>query len=198
MPRKANNLTGQKFGRLTAVKRVGSAENGTAMWECSCECGAVVSVRSVVLTSGRSKSCGCLMKELASIRMTTHGMSRTPTWYSWDSMIARCTRESHPAFAAYGGRGIKVCNRWRESFEDFLADMGERPEGMTLDRKDGNKGYEPENCRWATATTQSNNRGDFNVTVVRDGKEITVRELAKDEGVSLSHAYRLAHKESAE
>ena len=194
MARKAVDLAGKKFGRLTAVERNGATKSGNAVWRCRCDCGSESDVESSKLTSGKTKSCGCLMKDEAAKRMKTHGMSKTPTWYSWDAMVRRCTDESFEPYKRYGGRGIKVCESWMR-FENFLADMGERPEGTTLDRRDNDKGYEPDNCRWATFEEQSNNRGDYNLKVERGGENITVAQLAEIDGVSLSEAYRRANKE---
>lgn len=194
MARKVIDLTGKKFGRLMVVERNGATKSGNAVWLCKCDCGNESNVESSKLTSGKTKSCGCLMKDEASKRMKTHGMSKTPTWYSWNAMVRRCTDESFEPYKRYGARGIKVCDSWMK-FENFLADMGERPEGTTLDRRDNDKGYEPGNCRWATSEEQSNNRGDYNVKVERDGASVTVAQLAEIDGVSLSEAYRRANKE---
>src|SRR5690606_22328544 len=120
---------------------------------CRCVCGTTIVVFASNLTRDHSKSCGCQRIPHKEIK---HGMSRTPTYKSYESMKQRCLNPNATGYEIYGGRGIKVCDRWLESFEIFLADMGERPEGMTIDRVDRNGNYEPSNCRWATVETQQN------------------------------------------
>lgn len=109
------------------------------------------------LRSGHAKSCGCLHSEIVAKNKTIHGQLKTPAYFSWQAMIGRCTNPNHIAYPWYGARGIKVCESWL-TFANFFADMGERPEGTTLDRKDNEKGYEPGNCRWATRQEQDANR----------------------------------------
>jgi hypothetical protein len=165
-PWRRKDLSGQRFGRLVAVRDVGS--NGKRrLWECRCDCGNISVVDASNLVD-HTRSCGCLKSEIAAknavIRSTTHGYSpangRTPTYNSWQAMKGRCLDVNHHAYARYGGCGITVCERWME-FENFLADMGERPAGKTLDRHpDPFGGYEPTNCRWATPKEQQHNRRD--------------------------------------
>jgi hypothetical protein len=116
--------------------------------------------------------------------MTTHGRNRTKTYQTWGGMIQRCTNPKAPYYECYGGRGITVCDRWRNSFEDFLADMGEKPKGLTIDRIDVNKGYSPENCRWADLETQARNTSRSR-TFTRNGVTKHLFEWAEESDVPL-------------
>jgi hypothetical protein len=152
--------TGQRFGRLVVVEF--HSMNPTR-WLCRCDCGEKAVVPSKNLRKGRTRSCGCLRREVASRSSnldarTTHGMSGTPTYVSWQSMIQRCTNPGCPSWCYYGEIGVTVCDRWR-TFAGFLEDMGERPAGTSLDRyPDPTGDYVPSNCRWATPTEQVRNR----------------------------------------
>lgn len=166
---KFHDLTGRQFGRLTVLRCAGSSPYGGAVWRCQCFCGQRCAVRGGSLRRGTTKSCGCLRRERTAERgrkgqaAFTHGHTAegkcSREYISWRSMIERCTYPKHKSFKDYGGRGITICERWLHSFENFLADMGLRPQGMTLDRYPNNDGnYEPSNCRWATANEQRANR----------------------------------------
>jgi hypothetical protein len=144
---------GRRFGRLVLV------EQTKRRCTCICDCGQRTIVDSGNLTSGNTRSCGCLRHEHPGAKPKHGHGHRTPTYSSWQSMLDRCTNPNHVYFRLYGGRGITVCDRWR-SFENFLADMGLRPEGRSLDRVDPDGIYEPTNCRWATAVEQRRNRRD--------------------------------------
>lgn len=141
------DLEGKVFGSLTAIRAVN--HKGFRSWLCECVCATTHTVHTRSLMSGKTTSCGCT-------RRTRNGKSHTPTYQSWANMRKRCLNEKDRAYTNYGGRGIEVCDRWHD-FENFLADMGERPTGLTLERKDNGKGYEPSNCVWATRTEQNRN-----------------------------------------
>jgi hypothetical protein len=158
VPGKAKDITGVKFGRFLVVKRDGSNRDGSARWECVCDCGTRKTVGGRELWRGRTISCGCLNAEILANRARTHGMSGHPAYQSWVEMRTRCHNSSRDSYQDYGGRGIRVCDRWRDSFESFWADMGSTYEpGLTIDRIDVNKGYEPGNCQWATRKQQNRN-----------------------------------------
>lgn len=145
---------GQKYRRLTVVRPV--VVDGKHRWESVCECGAIRISRACDLLGGHHRSCGCAQGKQKG-REKTHGMTKTPTHRTWSGMLTRCRNPRNQHYAAYGGRGIKVCPRW-SNFENFVTDMGVRPEGTSLDRIDPNGNYEPSNCRWTDTLTQNRNR----------------------------------------
>jgi len=183
------DLTGQRFGRLTVVEKAERATDGRALWRCTCECGGEKITRAQRLSSGATRSCGCLGREKSAERAPdlsranrTHGMTDTPEYESWSAMVQRCTNQRNPDYSGYGGRGITVCGRWRTSFEAFYADMGPRPAETSLDRIDVNGNYEPGNCRWATRKEQQRNTRR-NRLVMAFGEELPLAEWAERIGI---------------
>ena len=155
------DLTGKRFGRLTVAWPAG-IRNRDNFWFCFCDCENSRAISSMNLRTGDTKSCGCLRKEVTTRRMLKHGHNRkkhvTVEYNAWTHMIQRCTNKKNKNYFDYGGRGIRVCSRWRK-FENFLADVGRRPKGKTLDRFPNTSGnYKPGNVRWATPKEQANNR----------------------------------------
>lgn len=166
MPKRLN-LIDLRFERLLVVAQSATV-NSKTHWLCRCECGVEVVVMGALLTTKQTRSCGCLKRDMdqsATARMgqlrhghAGHGPRRTREYFTWQSMVQRCTNPNSGNWADYGGRGITICDRWRDSFEMFLADMGPKPRGSSIDRIDNNKGYEPGNCEWTTSKAQNRNK----------------------------------------
>jgi hypothetical protein len=189
--------SGTRFGRLvvqarTEKKRASSHE---AWWLCLCDCGGTKSVSSSGLKRGTVQSCGCLQAESNRIKAAAnvrHGYAKQSaaphirhTHRAWIALRQRCINPRTPAFGHYGGRGIDVCERWLQSFENFLADMGTRPDGLTLERLDNNKGYGPDNCKWGTRKEQSNNTR-HNVKVEYNGVVLNLTQWAERTGIKFN------------
>lgn len=158
------DLTGMTFGRWGVIAFDSIGSSGRACWLCRCSCGHESVVRGDLLRRGVSQSCGCLAREHSAERLIKHGYcadgryNGNPTYVSWKGMKQRCYDPNVDQYPRYGGRGVNVCDRWRDSFENFVADMGERLPGTTLDRIDPYGNYEPGNCRWADVWTQNANQ----------------------------------------
>lgn len=155
---------------------------------CVCDCGTEKIVAARRLTGGYVKSCGCMARDPVVLRRVTHGMSKTPEYIAYSSMKQRCINPADTNFLHYGGRGIVVCDRWMESFENFLSDMGLRPPGGTIDRIDNNGPYSPENCRWATQKTQARNQRSNRIIEFR-GARMPLSAAAELAGLNYNTAY---------
>lgn len=187
MPR-LQDITGKKFGRWTVIQQAGKTDRRMSLWLCRCTCGIERVVRQGALASGSSVSCG--KHHLANLK---HGYARkgkrSPEYDAWINMRARCERATRKDFKRYGGRGIVVCKHWK-TFETFLQDMGQRPSPQhSVDRIDNNKGYSPENCRWALEEEQQRNRRD-NHWVTYKGQRLTLSALARKTGIPQPTLYQ--------
>lgn len=181
--KKALDLTGQRFGRLVVEARDLSYKKA-AYWICKCDCGGSTTVQSTHLRSGATQSCGCLNSENVRKRRTSHGSSRSKLYRTWCSMKDRCYREKNKHYENYGGRGITVCQEWKESFEAFetWAMANGYRDDLTIERIDVNGNYEPSNCKWATNKEQQNNRRN-NHFLTYDGKTQTIAQWAEETGL---------------
>lgn len=185
--RKDAHFVGLRFGRLIVLELGGKSPRGHFLWLCKCDCGTEKLFIASNVRSNFSKSCGCLLKESqkAAKHLVTHGLSATATYKSWSAAKSRCGNPSNAAYRHYGGRGIRMCDEWKSSFEEFFSCLGEKPSGKTLDRINVNGHYEPGNCRWATASEQRNNVR-CNRLIIVDNVEMTVGEAYIKSGVKIS------------
>lgn len=181
---KFNNLENKRFGRWIVVKKTNERSSGSVVWLCRCDCGSIKKIRSSCLTHGETLSCGCLRTELFKNRITKHGMSSTLAYRAWWAMKSRCNNPKNRRYKDYGGRNIKICERWKV-FENFHKDMGDKPSVKSLDRIDNNKGYEPSNCKWSTSIEQLNNTRR-NSYITYKGITKTISEWARYLGIEYS------------
>ena len=164
------NLIGEKFGRLTIIRFLGKDSNKHFIWLCRCDCGVEKTIIGQLLRNGKTKSCGCLRSELSAIKSTTHGQSKTNEYKAWKKMIGRCFCKTDKHYKDYGGRGISVCDRWRDSYMNFISDMGQKPSPKHSVGRINNEGdYCPENCRWENQFQQMSNTR-HNRFIEYDGK----------------------------
>lgn len=188
---------GQLFGRLTAVKETNPAPH--AHWFCTCECGHTIITKASNLTSGDTQSCGCLKLDLLATRSTTHGLRHTPEYAIWTALKTRCTNPKADNYERYGGKGIRVCSEWVDSFSTFYKDMGPRPSSEhSIERNDSNGNYEPSNCRWATRIEQANNKSNNRFIKGPDGKLDTIANVARIIGVNSSAIRARLHRGMSE
>src|SRR6516162_1801432 len=175
------DLTGRKFGRWTVLGRAHNSIAGQTRWRCQCSCGKCGIVQGASLKRPSGGSCGCANIDATVARSTKHGHATngiSPTYHTWAGMKSRCTNPLHKNYSLYGGRGIIVCERWLNSFEAFLADMGEKPAKKSLDRINNDGPYSPENCRWASQKQQCRN-SKINRLITCNGVTKTIIEWSE-------------------
>lgn len=181
------DLTGQRFGRLTVIERAPNKGNKT-MWLCKCDCGNVKTVDSYLLKSGQTMSCGCLHREMVSKQHTKHGGRHERIYAVWCCMKARCYNPNNKNYADYGGRGTTVCNEWTDkatgfqTFREWAMKNGYK-DTLSIERKDVNGHYEPSNCRWATQKEQCNNRRS-NHMITYDNRTMTLTQWSEELGIN--------------
>lgn len=189
------DISGKRFARLLVIRR-SDLKGGKPRWECACDCGNAVIVIGGNLTNGHTRSCGCLQSQRTSESHLKHGFSDTVEYHAWRSAMKRCTDPIHPEYQRYGGRGITMSDRWTASFEAFLADMGPRPSGMTLDRIDNDGPYTGPcheypngNCRWATIPEQNRNKR-ATIRITHHGETLSLREWSHKLGIHYSTLHK--------
>jgi hypothetical protein len=192
MAGKGKNIAGVRFARLTAIAPTSFRKGSSIVWVCTCDCGNSVEATVSSLSSGDKKTCGkCAFRTEKTVERNKkrtgfrkeNSAKRNKSYEVWCGMLARCRNPNKKAFKHYGGRGISVCERWQSSFEAFLEDMGERPEGMTIERIDNNGDYEPENCKWASPSEQARNKRST-VRITAEGRTQCLSDWAKEKGLN--------------
>lgn len=172
----------ERYGRWSPIRQASPGPDGLPRMRCRCDCGVERDVYVHSLRAGRSKSCGCLQREIAAEKCTRHGVYDRRTYWVWRDMLRRCRDPKHRSFGKYGAAGVTVCERWTD-VRAFVADMGERPPETTLDRIDPHGNYEPQNCRWATRLQQARNKRGT-IFVECDGEIISLAEALDRHGIS--------------
>lgn len=185
-----NNMQGKKFNKLTIIKQLENDKRYRKRYFCKCDCGNYKSVLKDNLINGITKSCGCMKKGINK----SHGKSKHPLYVTWSTMKKRCYNKKSKDYKNYGARGIIVCDRWLDSIDNFIEDMGERPKGHTLDRVDVNGNYEPNNCKWSNSIEQRTNTRR-NVYYMYKGQEMTLTEWSEILPLTFNQLrYRLKEK----
>ena len=185
------DLTGMRFERLNILCEIKErSKSKKVIWQCKCDCGRETFVSSAHLISGHTRSCGCIQREaVKSLDNSTHKDSKSATYYTWNSMKSRCYNPKNDSYYRYGGRGIQVCDRWLNSYENFLEDMGHKPDECSLDRINNDGNYDPTNCRWATIYEQANNMSN-NVRMEYSGEIKTISQWARTLNIPRDKIYR--------
>lgn len=181
----AIDMTGQKYGRLTVLQASHKDKRGEWHWLCQCECGKQKTVSGYKLRSGNTKSCGCMQRECLDGRLRrTHGMSTSHLYTIWENMKHRCNDPKNIVYRNYGGRGIRVCDEWMNSFDSFAkwAESTGYLDGLSIERVDVNGNYEPSNCKWITKRQQYLNRTDSH-RITAFGKTQTIKEWSDETGI---------------
>lgn len=190
------DLTAKRFNRLLVLERItvlNSHGRPRTMWRCMCDCGTESVVRGSHLTLGKQQSCGCMRSESTTRLKTIHGFCGSREYRSWSKAKGRCFCKTDQKYPDYGGRGITMCDRWRDSFENFLSDMGPAPEGYTIDRIDVDGHYEPSNCRWANAKQQARNRRNT-ISYQWQGRLRPLIEICEMEKVNYRYLHELVRQ----
>lgn len=178
-------LIGQVFGRLTVIGEAERSKHNHIQWYCECSCGKVTIVTTACLKTGNTISCGCYGDECRLVNARTHGMRRTKVYVTWCQMIARCLDQNSISYKNYGGRGISICDRWRQ-FNNFFADMGDRPfKNAQIDRIDNEGNYEPGNCKWSTPAENALNRRSTRY-ITYNGETLAIAQWTKRFGIARS------------
>lgn len=188
------DITGKKYGMLTVIRRAENAPKGISRWECKCDCGNIIIVRGGNLKNGNVKSCGCL-KSIFNKSRSAHGMSNTRLYQTWINMKARCYRKTHPAYKNYGARGIKVCDKWRNSFKTFAewSLANGYTDDLTIERIDNDRDYEPDNCKWICFGEQAENRRT-NLNITYHNETHNLSEWCKLFNMDYNLVYNRIHK----
>lgn len=186
------DLTGMRFTRLLVISQARTNKFGHVTWNCRCDCGGSCIVEAMKLRSAHTRSCGCIKREHQTFGQLRHGYAQggvSTEYQSWCSAKSRCENPSSPDWDNYGGRGIRMSKSWSDDFASFIAHMGPRPPGATLERKDVNGHYEAGNCKWASVLEQAFNRRTTIRVTLTDGQQVSLRHFARLEGVHYLHLY---------